>query len=193
MIGPAGHPWVPSSQPGKHPPFAMSVASRLFPGLSIQIGDLLVFMPCGLLYVAANIRTGVVYSSPARSFLPQNFVVGEGGLNVFAFSINAFEQDGMENRSPTINQLGLSATSIAALQEYVRNNALALFGALGFPQAFYVVGGFQRQESTFTRVSGIIVRMQAPENDQNANGANGAAIPANFDRQATRPRLRTHA
>ncbi|KAJ8520642.1 hypothetical protein ONZ45_g2599 [Pleurotus djamor] len=150
----------------------MNVSSNLFPGLSIHIGDVLVRLPHGFLGVAANVRTGTVYSMPVLSFLPQNFIVEEGGLNAFAFSIDSF-QDGGETRSPPINLRRLSETCVAALREYVRNHALALFDVLGFPQAFYIVVGFQRQENTFTRVSGIVVRMQVPANEiEDAAAAN---------------------
>ncbi|KAJ8520608.1 hypothetical protein ONZ45_g2594 [Pleurotus djamor] len=158
----------------------MNVASQLAPGQSVELCDILVSLPSGTLRVAANIRTGIVYSTnlTAPSFLGRQFTLAEGGSNIFAFNMASVAPDGTETRSRTITNTRLSATSLAALQDYLRNNAPILFSELGFPRAFFVVGDFQRQDNTFTRVSGIIVRAQVPANDAANVNANGATTVA---------------
>ncbi|KAJ8520645.1 hypothetical protein ONZ45_g2595 [Pleurotus djamor] len=144
-----------------------NIASRLAPGQAVDIGDILVPLPSGLLRVAANIRTGIVYSTNMNPpfLLGQQFVVGEGGINVLVFNMASVLQDGTESRPHTTTHSRLSSISLAAMQDYVQSNALMLFTALGFPQGFYVVGEFQRQANVFPRVGGIVVRMQVPDNE----------------------------
>ncbi|KAJ8515290.1 hypothetical protein ONZ45_g7264 [Pleurotus djamor] len=140
----------------------LPIVSRLAPGQIIEIGDILVSLPSGHLYVAANITTGIVYSASGdmTSFLPHPLILDESKISTFTYNVT-IRGNAPESRSITMSvQQLLGQTSLANFREYLRDNASALLAAAQFPQICYVVVAIGMCDNQYACITGMVLRAQ---------------------------------